>query len=60
MRNFGVHFKSLLTMEGEFVDCYIEQMSDKENPFPGNSFVKVTEKGVKYLINTDYIISCVI
>lgn len=49
-----------ITMADEttFVNCLVEQIDDKKTPFPDNSFVLITEKGVTYLVNTDYIIFC--
>lgn len=49
-----------ITMADEttFVNCLVEQIDDKKTPFPDNSFVRITEKGVTYLVNTDYIIFC--
>lgn len=46
--------------ETTFANCLVEQIDDKKTPFSDNSFVRITEKGVTYLVNTDYIIFCVI
>lgn len=51
-------YKSVVTMDVTFTNCLVEQFEDKKSPFPNNSFVRITEKGVTYLVNTDYIIFC--
>ena len=51
-------FSFLNTMDDQFENCVVKEA--KKTPFPDNSFVEITEKGKSYLVNTDYIISCVI
>lgn len=51
-------FKTVETMDVTFKNCVVEKIDTKKLPFPDNSFVRITEKGVTYLVNTDYIIFC--
>ncbi len=52
-------FKTVETMDVTFKNCVVKKVEIKKSPFPDNSFVRITEKGVTYLVNTDYIIfSC--
>ena len=50
-------FKSLTTMDDIFRDCIVEPI--KIALFPNNSFVRVIDNKTEYLINTEYIITCV-
>lgn len=51
-------YKAVVTIDATFTNCLVEQIENKKTPFPDNSFVRITEKGVTYLVNTDYIIFC--
>lgn len=54
----ALKMKMLVTMDETFENCLVEPI--KIALFPDNSFVRVNENKAEYLINTDYIITCVL
>lgn len=54
----ALKMKTLVTIDGTFENCLVEPI--KIALFPDNSFVRVVENKTEYLINADYITTCVL